>query len=311
MKITSLIPILLCSFGSLSARQVPGSASQAPASSTEEALMLRLRDGTIHFGRIAEHDPDGLRFTLLSHGGSVRVPWSLLDPQQDLELRTRFGYVDVASEEYLVPATRFILRDGKELIGVNVTADPGSDLFQIKVDGNLVALPKNRVQRLESGVMVPALDVYSREEAYEKLSTGVDREDPQALWKLASDCERILDFGHAAGHYRELAALDPQFQTEAVQAKLAAAERKAEQQEQIDYLREIDKLRKKGYFSRALAMCDDFAHLFPRSPLSEDVGKKKLAVQLARDKKLTEEVRREWFRWMGRLAREAAVKETF
>ncbi|MFT5153471.1 MAG: hypothetical protein ACI841_003472, partial [Planctomycetota bacterium] len=136
-------------------------------------------------------------------------------------------------------------------------------------------------------------------------------EDLESIWELGNNCERILDFAHAVEHFQIVIAIDPDFRREAITAKLAAAIRKAAQQEQIDYLREIDQLRKKKYFNRALALADAFGDTFRDSPLYAEVNKKKVQVQVARDKALTADVRNEWLRWMGRFARQAAIDKSY
>ena len=326
MNTDRIDPLTLCALALLAlvapAPQAQAARASEPAApaleqggpalpASEDVIMLRLRDGSISWGAIADHDPDGIRFSMLSHGGLVRLPWQMIDPTQELELRTRFGYVDVSSEEYLIEVSRLVLRTGGEIVGEITAGKEGGDLFYVKVDGNTTAIPKARVARIESGVLVPALDIYGREEFYQKLLGKVDLDDLESRWELANDCERILDFAHAAQHYQAIVAADPEFRGEAPAAKLAAAQLKAEQQEQIDYLRDIDQLRKKKQYKKALEMCDAFGEIFRSSPLYEDANKKKQQVMLARDKALTEDVRTEWQRWMGRLAREAAIEKTY
>lgn len=276
----------------------------------EDVLMLRLRDGGIRWGSIESHDTDGILFFLISSGGRVSVPWSLVDPTQELELRMRFGYVDVASEEIFVEAERLVLKGGGEIVGVIREPRTGPN-FEVQVDGNLQVIPKTRVAAVQSGLRVPALEVYSREEFYRRLSTGVDPEDADALVALARDCERILDFIHAVQHYEEALVLDATHDDGATAARLETARVKSDQQEQIEYLREVDRLRRKGYYDEALVAIEDFAATFPNSKLLEDASKKKVTVLEARDEAIGEEVVRQWHRSVERFAREAARDSTF
>ena len=274
-----------------------------------EPLMLRLRDGSIRWGAVLEHDPDGLRFGVLSHGGQVRVPWSLLDPAQEYQLRLSYGYVDVSSEELMIDADRLLLKNGDEVTGV-ITSREG-DTFMLKVGGNVQVIPKVNVASVQSGLRMPALEVYSRDEIYRQYLARADQEDPASLWELAQTCERIVDFAHAVEHYQALSELDPTYKAEAVQAALSSATVKAAQQEQIDYLREVDLLRRKGLYDKAEEQCNAFRSLFPQSPLMEDVNKKLVQVQEARDRAATELTQREWKRWTSRLARDAAKTMTY
>ena len=113
-------------------------------------------------GKIVFHDPDGFRFTLLSHGGVASVAWAALDPSQQQELRENLGYVDVATDELMVDVDRLILVDGHEVVGVILSRE-GTD-FVVQVEGNLQLVPKRRVQSISKGGQAPALDIYSREE---------------------------------------------------------------------------------------------------------------------------------------------------
>lgn len=303
--------LLLCLTLLLAAPTAAAAQADAAAGTLElgsdaevEAMMLRLRDGSIRWGAVLEHDPDGLRFAVLSNGGQVRVPWSLLDPEQEYQLRLGYGYVDVSSEELMIDADRLTLKNGEEVTGVIMSREGES--FMMKVSGNLQVVPKINVASVQSGLRIPALEVYSRDEIYRQHLAGLDPQDPEAVYELAKTCERILDFQHAVEHYQALSALDPSFRTKAIQAALALATVKAAQQEQIDYLRDVDQLRRKGLFDKAQSMCSAFTELYPQSPLVDDAAKKLLQIQEARDRAATELVRREWKRWTSRLARDAA-----
>ena len=287
----------------------PQAGLEQPVAADAEAIMLRLRNGSIRWGAIEDHDPDGIRFSLLSHGGRVRVPWNFIDPVQELEMRTRYGYVDVSSEELMIDAEQLTLKNGDEVVGV-ITSRQGEH-FVVKAAGHVSQIPKANVASVQSGLRVPALEVYTREEIYGQYLADLDPESPESQWELAQTCERILDFAHAAEHYQAIPLLDPTFRDEAVRLALEKALVKAEQQEQIDYLRQVDQLRRKGLYDRAEAHCVAFRELYPDSPLLEDANKKQVKVQEARDRAAVELVNREWKRWLGRLAREAAKTKTY
>ena len=163
------LALLLCA--SASALQTPGQdpgglspeppPQGVPQEAMQPALMLKLRSGQIRWGHILDHDPDGFRFTLLSHGGVASVAWAALDPSQQQELRENLGYVDVATDELMVDVDRLILVDGHEVVGVILSRE-GTD-FVVQVEGNLQLVPKRRVQSISKGGQAPALDIYSRE----------------------------------------------------------------------------------------------------------------------------------------------------
>lgn len=269
----------------------------------EEVMMLRLRQGAIHWGAIAEHSADGLRFQRLDDGGFTEVRWELLDPRQEEELRELFGYVDVSAEELYVDAERLVLVDGREITGVILSRD--GNQFVVKVDGNLQVVPKVRVASVVKGERLPALDVYTREELYGMFAAEVDAEDIESQIALAGKCEQILDFEHAVTHYEAALALTTEARPEVAYA-LDRAREKAAQQEQVDWLRNADQLRKKGRFDESLERLEVFATTFPGSPLVEDSRKARERVLLARDEAIRELVRRRWSYWAQRVARSSA-----
>ncbi len=272
----------------------------------DKVEMLRLRSGEIRFGEIVDHDPDGLRLRLLSNGGIVRLAWSLLDPSQELALRERFGYIDVSSEELMVDVETLLLVDGRELTGVILSRD--GDHFVLKFGGSLQMVPKARVQSTIRAGRLPALDVYSREELYAMHQATASPDDPEDQLELARTCEQILDFDHAVEHYERVLELDQETSRPEVEFALERARAKAKQQAQIDYLREIETLRRKKLFDDAIAKAEAFAETFPESPLQRDALELRDRVLLAREALLREFVRRQWLDQTRRIARTAAKK---
>ncbi|MFT7678109.1 MAG: tetratricopeptide (TPR) repeat protein [Planctomycetota bacterium] len=277
--------------------------SAVPAVPTT-ALLLRLRDGGIRWGEIVEHDATGLRFRLLSHGGEVSLPWEFLDPAQEEELRTDFGYVDVTSEELMIAADRLVLTDGREIVGVILLREGPN--FLVKVDGNELAIPKRRVTSLTGGQLIPALDVYSREELYGQYLATLDESDPVAQTELAELCERILDFVAAEEHYQAALDLEPTEGVEAIRFSLERAAVKAKQQLQIDFLHASEVMRKRGHFDEALKRLAAFPEMFPGSPLILNAAKQEVRTAELRDVAASKLVQRRWNYWAKRLLRTAA-----
>ena len=310
LKFLSLSLFLCASASALqSPEQDPGltpepSSQEAPEPELQPALMLKLRSGQIRWGHILDHDPDGFRFTLLSHGGVASVVWTALDPSQQQELREELGYVDVATDELMVDVERLILVDGHEVVGVILSRE-GTD-FVVQVDGNLQLVPKRRVQSISKGGQAPALDIYSREELYARHSAELVETDLQGQINMARTCEQFLDFQHALEHFQAAVALDENLEHPELANSVALAQVKAAQQAQIDYLRSVDVLRKKGQYETALERLAGFALVFPASPLVLEVKAKENQIMLARDEEVTDFVRRRWGYWLSRLTRQAA-----
>jgi hypothetical protein len=189
--ISILLPVLvLLSFLAPAARAQDVSA---------EVRILRLADGRFEWGRILSHDPDGLVFGRLENGGRARLPWSFLHPEEDLELRTRFGYVDLSGEEVLAEAERIVTNEGVEVIGRIV--ERTADAYLVKTSTGTIPVPKSRVNTAPTIVRVNALLVWTRAELYANEAGQVDLTTAGGNVALAKFCERILDFAHAAEHW--------------------------------------------------------------------------------------------------------------
>jgi hypothetical protein len=233
----------------------------------------------------------------------------MIEPGQSSELQTRFGYVDIVAEEILIDAERLVLTSGATIEGVIVSRE--GNMFTVKTEGNLQELPKSRVATIEQGLRIPALDVYSVDELYNQYAALASPTDPASQWELAETCERLYAFGRAAEHYAKVAELDPAFRAAELANILPRARQKALQQEQLDYLRESDRLRKRGQWDKALERLLAFEELYPNSALVTDALKQKSRLEQARDVFALDYVKRRWFYWMKRLTRELATENNF
>ncbi|MCY2961246.1 MAG: hypothetical protein NTY35_13880 [Planctomycetota bacterium] len=274
-----------------------------------ETRMLRLRDGTFQWGAIAAHDPEGLVFVRLDTGGRARLAWSFLHPEEELELKTRFGYIDLTGDEILVEAERIVTTDGLELVGRIVDRTP--DSIVVKTNTGTIPVPKNRISAAPTLVRVNALDVWTRSELYAQQQATADLTTAAGNYELARFCERILDFARAAEHYKKTAELDPKFQKDDVAAGLARATEKAARQDQIDWLADVDDLVGRKKFDEALARAEAFAAKFPDSPLIPDAKKKKDRATKARERFLAERVMQLWFQKSANIARNKSSEPSF
>lgn len=299
-RIPVLLTLALCAALAPLAR----AQEQAP-----EVLMLQLRDGDFRFGTIQSHDPEGLVFTRLDNGGVARLPWSLLDPRQSDELRRRFGYVDMASEEVTLMADKLTTVEGKEVIGLILDRTPTELL--LKVAGSTITLPKDRIAGAAVPVEVPARLIYTREELYARALAATPANDAAGNYEIARYCEKVLDFAHAAEHYQKVRALDPNFHADDLAAALARTAEKAKNAEQLEYLSDVDALIARRQYDDALARADAFAERFPGSPFANEAKKKHDRVLKARDAYLADYVRVRFIETAGRLARSASTKFTY
>lgn len=274
-----------------------------------ETRMLRLRDGSFQWGTISAHDPEGLMFVRLDTGGRARLPWGYLHPEEELELKTRFGYVDLSGEEILVEAERIVTNEGVELIGRIV--DRTNDALLVKTSSGTIPVPKNRLSATPTVVRVNALEIWTRPELYAQQQALTDLTTAAGNHELARFCERILDFAHAAEHYRKAAEIDAGFQKDDVTAGIARATEKAARQDQIDWLSNVDDLVGRKKFDEALARAEAFAAKFPDSPLIPDAKKKKDRALKARERFLGERVGLMWFVKAANIARNKSTEASF
>ena len=275
-------------------------APQAEPSLDGTPTMLRLRSGAIQWGEVLEHTPDGVVFKRLDTGGVVRLSWTFLDPTQERTLRTEFGYIDTSSEVLYVDADRLILVDGKEVTGLIV--DQGQGRIRVKTESGLIDVPSARVRAVSGGVQVPALEVYTREELIQKRLAETPPVDAEALYDFGGFCEQILAFSHSLDAYEKAAELDPAFRAGEMPGLIARTVKKVEQQAQLEYLAEVDLLKRRKQFDEAMKRLTLFPDKFPNSPLEGDRLKLTKRVEDAQEDYVREVVQRGWYRWTERLA---------
>jgi tetratricopeptide (TPR) repeat protein len=297
---------------SLATTAAPVRAQQPPAQQTPEdapsATMLRMRDGSIQWGTIANHDPDGITFVRIENAGQVRVPWSVLHPEQEKELRLKYGYVDLSSDEVMFEADRLVLVDGSEVIGLIIDRTP--DTLIVKRAGTTAIVPKNRISAASTTALVPALELYTKEELYNRELSNTNPNDAESNFKLGEYCERIFDFAHAGQHYKRAQELDAKFRPDDVRVAIVRAEEKSKAQVEIDYLSQVELLLSRKKYDEALARADAFKEKFPESLLLPDAKRKHDRIVKARERDLTDHIMNSWYTWAGRIAHEASLKMT-
>ena len=295
----------LCSLAALAALSLAPHAEASDGTPT----MLRLRSGAIQWGEVLEHTPDGIVFRRLDTGGVARLSWTFIDPSQERALRTEFGYIDTSSEVLYVDADRLVLVDGKEVTGLIV--DQGEGRIRVKTETGLIDVPSARVRAVSSGVQVPALEVYTRDELIQKRLAEAPPIDAEGLYAFGGFCEQILAFTHALGAYQAALQIEPEFRSAEMPGLIARTTKKVEQQVQLEYLAEVDLLKRRKQFDEALQKLTFFPDVFPDSPLEGDRLKLTKRVEDAQEDYVREVVQRGWYRWTERLAAQAARKMGF
>lgn len=304
---------LLLSLASLACLVLPAPAQMADAPAT----LLPLRDGGILFGAIVDHTPDGIFFHRIDTGGTLELPWGVLDPARELELKLGYGYVETAVVEELVSADRLTLVDGTQLIGLIVSRD--ADSLLVKNSQALITLPLDRVVGSSVLVQVPVSDIYTKAERYQnKLKEFADalaspdaRTIAEAHLALAKWCEGVRHYGQAYEHYSQVALADPSYPMSDLQAPLERTKTKAEAQEQVDYLGEVERLTRRDNFDKALDMLAKFQVLYPETPLLEDWNEQRERTEKAQLDALRTETAKRWYSHASTQARAAARFETY
>jgi hypothetical protein len=278
--------------------------------------MLRLRTGAVDFGAIVSHTPEGVRFKRLESGGEVDLPWGFLDPAEADGLRSRFGYVEVETEELELDADRIELADGREVVG-RIVNRSATHLSLKRAEGT-VPIPLTNVKGAITSTRAPALEIFTKEELYQEKTFELQtrlalpgRDGARAHDELAKYCERLYDYVHAAQHYRRTLELDPAFDPARLTAAKARCETKAALQGEVDELAAIDLWRARKRYDLAIEGIKNFRTLHPKSALLEDLVALQARVAKAQERDLREAIVSRWHHWSLRLAQEAGRKTSF
>ncbi len=284
-------------------------AAHASQDAEAEVRMLRLRDGSIQWATIAAHDPEGLAILRLDTGGRARLPWSYLHPEEERDLRTRFGYVDLTGDEVLVEALRLTTTDGMEVVGRIV--DRTADAILLKTSTGTVPVPKARLAGPPTTVQVNALEIWTRNELYALQQATADLTTAEGCYDLARFCERILAFAQAAEHYQKARELDPSFKKDEIGIAIERATGKAARQDQVDWLAGVDDLVGRRRFDDAVARAEAFAQKFPDSPMLPDAKRKHDRAVKARERYLLDRIGQLWPVKAAQIARTKSLELNF
>ncbi len=97
--------------------------------------------------------------------------------------------------------------------------------------------------------------------------------------------------------------LAPEFEAEEIGAALNRATAKAAQQDQVDFLAQIDLWRARKQYEKALDGLAAFPELYPSSPLLDDWNKLRDLVAKYQERDLREQVIIKWHYWTNEIAR--------
>ena len=307
MKTMQLFAVL-CLVCAASAQNARPEAPAADAAAAAPTTMLRMRDGSILWGHVAEHTAESLLFVRADTGGRHRLAWTLLDPVEEKELKARYGYVEIAADELYVPAETITTTEGQQYTGLVLSR--GAEGLVLKTASALVTLPAARLAGAPVPTQVPAREVYTKDELYAQKLAEVDPASAAGNIELAVWCERTLDFARAADHWKKAAAADPSHRADEVKNGIVRASEKAARADQIEWLANVEALVARKRFDEAIVAADSFAGRFADSPLRPDAKRALDRAVKARDRWISERVWSLWNAQLGRVARELSVRAT-
>ncbi len=308
MKPQILLSVVVAALGAAPLALSQATNTQEPVAANQETgepILLQFPGGDVAVGHLLSHEEAGLRFQVARHGGIVSLPWEALHAPQSEALRRRFGYIAEETEELLIPVERLVLVNGQEVTGV-ILERSGSQ-FVVKSEGNTQAVPKSRVVSVAAAGLAPALSVYQTEELYAQGLAKLQPEDALSHVQLAEYCERILDFPHAVQHYAQAIALVEGEQDTALWQR--AAERagvKAKQADQLERLREVDRLRRRNLFAQAFEKIAAFHQAYPNTPFGEELNKANNLVEKTQKRVVAKTITERWYYRAKQLTRSMA-----
>lgn len=171
--------------------------AQNPAASGADEL-VRLRDGRLLVGQIADHDLDGFELQLTRTGGRFRLAWSDLFPGESERMREHLGYRTLAA----VPTTsahRILLKNGREVIGRIVRQDARG--IEVRTLESSILVPAEMIAAPPEAIVVEATSVLTAEQFYQERVVDVAPTDANAQYQFAQELEQVFALDRALQHY--------------------------------------------------------------------------------------------------------------
>ncbi len=279
--------------------------------STATSQILRLRTGKFLIGSVEEANEQGVRFKRLDTGGVLDLGWSDLNAGDAKVLRQRFHLLgDETQEDVLIEAMRlrYVRGAGLPQVYVGELISKGDGRFVLRKRGIRVEINVRDIRGQPEMVRVPILDVLTPDEVYQRRLAELEPgEDANKHALLGVYLVRVGDYKRAKQHFEKAKELGGGDQPREVAAQLVRIESLLAHKAEADLLKEINILRNRKRFTRALALCAEFETKYPNSQLKAEFQRGKLAVQKDRETWLIRQVTRTWYRLLrdetGRIAR--------
>jgi hypothetical protein len=287
------------------------------SASSAAAQMLRLRTGKVLIGSVEEANENGLRFKRLDTGGVLDLVWSDLVPDDAKRVRSAQGLIDDGENaDVKVAAMRVRFQKGdavQELIAEQIGKDAHGMVLRRKGVRYEVAISELRAvpEKLE----VDIHEVRTPDEIYQ---TAVEEhqpgEDGRKHMALGLYLVRVGDGKRAKEHLTKAKELGIGDQPRELEAQLERVDRLLAHKEEADLIAEIQVMRNRRNYKRAVELVADFEKRFPQTKLKSEFDKAKNQLERDRESWLIQDVTSEWYRALddeaGKIARSATgIKE--
>jgi tetratricopeptide (TPR) repeat protein len=267
-------------------------------------------NGQIISGWIIEEYEDHFLFRDAATNLDIELLWEALDPIERRRVRGGRpegapGGASPAQTVKLIGATRYYLKDGREITGLERTELSSEQHIVIrKKSVPRFRIPRKLVENREP-VQVPITVIYSLDELYLIMQAERNPKTGKEHYDLALDLMGVGDYGHAIDHFRRAELLDTRLQ-EAAARKIAEAEA-ARLEETLRYLDAmIAKDKRAGRYAKALERIEELETLDPNHPVSVTWVAKKPEIMDSIRKSLRSSVVSSYYQKMEELVREYA-----
>ena len=227
------------------------------------AELIRLKSGKVLLGKIeGEPDQEGFLFRRSDNGGVIHIMWRHLMAGDARRLKAKAGLLESADEEVLVKARKITVRlpglaAPRSFIGIMVGRKPG--VIVLRKRGVETEIRTSLIEGTPEWVEVPALEVYTADEFYQKQLQEIQPgEDPAKHEILARILKGAGDLERAKVHFEKVLELDPSYRNKTVVEhalkQIAAA---LDHKDLMDAMKRVRQAKGQKDFQRALALAEE------------------------------------------------------
>ncbi len=172
-------------------------------------------------GWVLEHDEEGFVLESLARDRRLTVKWSDLVEEDARKLRIGYG-LDLTEEQEkgIIDGHELQLEGGGSVRGLLHSIDKDG-AFWMRVKGNLLPYPKDRVARLDAG-KIGEDEAYGEEEVYARRLSRRPPRTAEEHRRLADYLYDVGNFDAARQHYEEALSRDPALEA-AVAGRIGAS----------------------------------------------------------------------------------------